>query len=162
MTCYSLTIAVGPLRFCVEEGCTRVTMISNLTRNRRFLFLTPIRSFGRLTGKPEIMNVIKDSKSSKWASADGEKFESGLFATRPVICTLRSLAQLAAEVTVNTALQDIDTQMKRPAATSSVPASHSATGTAGQIAVDSTHIYFCLAANTWLRIATDGTFSTSF
>jgi hypothetical protein len=32
-----------------------------------------------------------------------------------------------------------------------VPVSSSALGTAGQIAYDSTHLYVCVAANTWVR-----------
>ena len=34
-----------------------------------------------------------------------------------------------------------------------VPASASATGTAGQIAYDSSYIYICVATNTWMRAA---------
>ena len=33
----------------------------------------------------------------------------------------------------------------------SAPASAGATGTAGSIAYDSTHIYVCVATNTWVR-----------
>ncbi len=36
---------------------------------------------------------------------------------------------------------------------SSVPSSASDTGTAGQIAFDSTHFYVCVATNTWKRAA---------
>lgn len=34
---------------------------------------------------------------------------------------------------------------------SSAPASATATGTTGQIAFDATHLYICIAANTWVR-----------
>lgn len=36
-------------------------------------------------------------------------------------------------------------------ASSSAPASASAPGSPGQIAYDATHIYVCVAANTWVR-----------
>jgi hypothetical protein len=36
-------------------------------------------------------------------------------------------------------------------ASTSAPATASSTGTAGQIAYDSTHIYVCIATNTWVR-----------
>jgi hypothetical protein len=32
-----------------------------------------------------------------------------------------------------------------------VPATPTSTGSVGQFAVNSTHIYFCVAANTWVR-----------
>ena len=46
--------------------------------------------------------------------------------------------------------------------TVSAPVAHNSTGVAGQFSFDSSHIYFCLATNTWLRITSTGTFSTSF
>lgn len=70
--------------------------------------------------------------------------------------------QASPEVTANSTFSAIDAQMKIPAASSTVPAHHNSTGTAGQMAVDATHIYFCYAANSWLQISTSGTFSTSF
>jgi len=42
------------------------------------------------------------------------------------------------------------------------PAHYNSTGTAGQRAVDATHVYFCLATNSWLQISSSGSFSTSF
>lgn len=36
-------------------------------------------------------------------------------------------------------------------ASSSAPSTASSTGTAGTIAYDSTHIYVCIATNTWVR-----------
>ena len=37
--------------------------------------------------------------------------------------------------------------------TSSVPATAAAAGIAGQLAYSSTHIYMCVATNTWKRVA---------
>ncbi len=37
--------------------------------------------------------------------------------------------------------------------TSSVPASAAATGIAGQLAYDATHLYICVATDTWKRVA---------
>jgi hypothetical protein len=37
--------------------------------------------------------------------------------------------------------------------TSSVPASAGATGIAGQLAYDATHLYICVATDTWKRVA---------
>lgn len=42
------------------------------------------------------------------------------------------------------------------------PSHHNSSGTAGQFSFDSTHIYFCLATNSWLQISSSGVFSTSF
>jgi hypothetical protein len=42
---------------------------------------------------------------------------------------------------------------KQPRASSTVPATATSTGTAGQIAYDSTHFYTCVATNTWKRAA---------
>jgi len=36
-------------------------------------------------------------------------------------------------------------------ASSSAPATASSTGTAGTVAYDATHIYVCIATNTWVR-----------
>lgn len=41
--------------------------------------------------------------------------------------------------------------------TGSVPSSSTDTGSAGQIAVDATHIYVCVGANSWGRVAIDTT-----
>jgi hypothetical protein len=70
--------------------------------------------------------------------------------------------QASPEVTANSTFKAIDAQMKKPAASSPVPSAHNSTGTAGQMAVDATHIYFCYATNSWLQVSTSGTFSTSF
>jgi hypothetical protein len=35
--------------------------------------------------------------------------------------------------------------------TTAVPVSHSDAGTPGQIAYDATHLYVCIATNTWVR-----------
>lgn len=37
--------------------------------------------------------------------------------------------------------------------TTTVPVSHSASGTAGQIAYNSNYLYVCIATNSWVRIA---------
>lgn len=37
------------------------------------------------------------------------------------------------------------------------PASKTATGTAGEIRITSTFIYFCVTDNNWVRVAVDGT-----
>jgi len=39
----------------------------------------------------------------------------------------------------------------------SAPSSSTSTGTAGQIAVDATHIYVCVGTNSWGRVAIDTT-----
>lgn len=46
--------------------------------------------------------------------------------------------------------------------TVAAPSHYNSTGTAGQFSFDSTHVYFCLAINTWLQISSSGVFSTSF
>lgn len=38
------------------------------------------------------------------------------------------------------------------AATTSVPLTKTSTGTAGQIAASATHLYICVATNTWRRV----------
>ena len=40
-----------------------------------------------------------------------------------------------------------------------VPASATATGTKGDIAADSDYAYFCIAINTWIRVAKDNTWT---
>jgi hypothetical protein len=39
-----------------------------------------------------------------------------------------------------------------------VPATTTATGTQGQMAVDANGLYICVAANSWIRVMSDGTF----
>ena len=59
-----------------------------------------------------------------------------------------------------TAATEITALQAKAAISASVvtaPVSASAAGTAGQIAYDSTHIYVCIATNTWVR-ATLATF----
>lgn len=38
-----------------------------------------------------------------------------------------------------------------------VPANATASGSVGQIAYDATHVYHCVAVNTWVRVARDTT-----
>jgi hypothetical protein len=40
-----------------------------------------------------------------------------------------------------------------PPAWQTVPATATSTGTAGQVAYDATHLYVCVATNTWVRVA---------
>lgn len=40
---------------------------------------------------------------------------------------------------------------------SDIPATSTSTGTAGQFAADANYLYVCYAANSWFRIAKDGT-----
>lgn len=44
-----------------------------------------------------------------------------------------------------------------PAVFVAVPASPTATGTAGTMAYDSTYLYVCVATDTWIRLEKDGT-----
>jgi len=52
--------------------------------------------------------------------------------------------------TLNTALDYLDTKVG-PWAT--VPSTATSTGTAGQVARDSSYLYVCIATNTWKRVA---------
>lgn len=52
--------------------------------------------------------------------------------------------------TLNTALDWLDTNKLSTWVT--VPASATATGTAGQVARDSSYLYVCVATNTWKRV----------
>jgi len=56
---------------------------------------------------------------------------------------------------IKTRLTSAETSLatKTLASTVSIPTSASSTGTAGQVAVDSSHIYICVATNTWKRVA---------
>jgi hypothetical protein len=58
---------------------------------------------------------------------------------------------IAGAATVQQAFKSLKTLVDGKATIVSVPASASATGTAGQIAYDSGYLYVCVAANTWLR-----------
>ena len=55
--------------------------------------------------------------------------------------------------TVQQAFKSLKTLVDGKATVVSVPASATATGTAGQIAYDSSYLYICTAANTWRRVA---------
>lgn len=46
--------------------------------------------------------------------------------------------------------------------TNSVPTTATSTGTKGQIAFDSTHMYICSATNTWKRIAYASSFESAW
>ncbi len=52
--------------------------------------------------------------------------------------------------------QDLATQIGNAlqTASASVPASATAAGVAGTIAYDATHIYVCIATNSWVRATT--------
>lgn len=55
-------------------------------------------------------------------------------------------------IPINNALIDLDARViALTSKFATAPASATATGTAGQIAYDSTHIYVCVATNTWVR-----------
>lgn len=67
----------------------------------------------------------------------------------------QNFAVAASEITAlqaNTgALATSITTLQEFMLSSSTPTSNSSVGTAGQIAFDSTHLYVCVAANTWVR-----------
>jgi hypothetical protein len=50
-----------------------------------------------------------------------------------------------------TALQGNVSTLQTNALSSNAPATNSSTGTAGQMAYDGTHLYVCVATNTWVR-----------
>ena len=54
------------------------------------------------------------------------------------------------DVTLNTALDYLDG--KATVSVVAVPATDSSTGSIGQIAYNSTHLYVCVATNTWIRV----------
>lgn len=58
----------------------------------------------------------------------------------------------AAATTVNFTVDALDLYLNG-VRVSSAPATSGATGTAGEYAVDSSYAYFCVAANTWKRVA---------
>jgi hypothetical protein len=64
----------------------------------------------------------------------------------------------AGEVTVDssgniTSTANVTTATINLGALNTAPASASATGTVGQIRIDASHIYVCVASNTWKRVA---------
>lgn len=54
------------------------------------------------------------------------------------------------DVTLNTALDYLDG--KATVSVVAVPSTASSTGSIGQIAYNSTHLYVCVATNTWIRV----------
>lgn len=54
------------------------------------------------------------------------------------------------DVTLNAALDYLDGKATISVVT--VPATATSTGTVGQIAYNSTHLYVCVATNTWIRV----------
>lgn len=61
-----------------------------------------------------------------------------------------TVGQTSWGTTLNTALDYLDTKVG-PWAT--VPATASATGTAGQVARDTDYLYICVSTNTWKRVS---------
>ena len=59
-----------------------------------------------------------------------------------------TIGQTAWGTTLNTALDYLDTQVGPWVA---APSSATSTGTSGQVAYDATHLYICVATNTWVR-----------
>lgn len=55
------------------------------------------------------------------------------------------------DVTLNTALDYLDG--KATVSVVSVPATATSTGSIGQIAYNTTHLYVCVATNTWVKVA---------
>lgn len=60
---------------------------------------------------------------------------------------------IAGAATVQQAFKSLKTLVDGKATVVSVPASATATGTAGQIAYDNDFLYICVAANTWRRVS---------
>lgn len=61
-----------------------------------------------------------------------------------------TVGQIPWGATLNTALDYLDTKV---GPWTTVPASATATGTAGQLAYASGYLYVCVATNTWKRVA---------
>jgi len=62
---------------------------------------------------------------------------------------------------LNTAAKEITALQATLATTPTivgVPVSHTAAGTAGQIAYDNTHLYVCIATNSWIRAEFNSSF----
>lgn len=55
------------------------------------------------------------------------------------------------DVTLNTALDYLDA--KNTVSVVAVPSTATSTGSVGQIAYNSTHLYVCVATNTWVKVA---------
>jgi hypothetical protein len=53
--------------------------------------------------------------------------------------------------TIYSNISTINNQLQATVQSNATPVSSSSVGSAGQIAYDSTHIYVCVATNTWLR-----------
>jgi hypothetical protein len=51
----------------------------------------------------------------------------------------------------STDVNSIDYKLRQKATVVSVPSTATSTGTAGQIAYNTTHLYVCVATNTWVR-----------
>lgn len=65
---------------------------------------------------------------------------------------LPTLGQAGWGTTLNTALTSLDTRTTAlEAKFVAAPATKTSTGVAGQIAYDATHIYVCVATNSWVR-----------
>jgi hypothetical protein len=79
---------------------------------------------------------------TKWAAAPSTTTPNGATATALVL-----ISGVATQVLLNNLVAG-----KVPVAT---PASAGATGTAGQISISATHVYLCVATDTWVR----GTFA---
>ena len=67
--------------------------------------------------------------------------------------TKPTIGQSAWGGTLNTALDTLDTRITALETQRIVakPATASSSGTAGQLAYDATHLYVCVATNTWVR-----------
>ena len=60
---------------------------------------------------------------------------------------------IVANTSGNAVTRRVSANVVRAVLYSSVPASASANGTAGQLAYDSNYVYVCVSANTWKRSA---------
>lgn len=62
------------------------------------------------------------------------------------------ITALQANITnINSSIANVNSQLGKTVQSNATPVSASSVGTAGQIAYDSTHIYVCVATNTWMR-----------
>jgi hypothetical protein len=61
--------------------------------------------------------------------------------------------ELTWDIKLNAALDYLDAKVLPGVTVVAVPALATSTGSVGQIAVNTTHLYVCVATNSWIRVA---------
>ena len=86
------------------------------------------------------------------ALVDDAVIEAGSLTERTEVAVLEDDDMFLVYDDSATALKKVD-RIAVARASASIPASASATGTAGDVAYNSTHVFVCIATDTWKRVA---------